>query len=363
MQNSQLVPLQPLTKLNSLTDQPVVHAVISSELSPEEIFDMAAFFIKNYMETYIIYKIKEFNNTMSKNGEILIVTGGSALSRYFKGIPEFITLDYDIKLVYPVKLSTKRQNQLWESDLQRVTDLFNQGINQYFANFSSQIFNQKFPGVTISNFPNAFSSSGKQRVKRYRYKLQYQSYSRKETILDIYPITPELQNVYHYNVFTGKGRHNEILSRNAEIRRAEGEKVYYIPINMIDGIPYSALGYIIWDTDRMINDSMTYGREKLERYVKKKNAIIDGLNSLAYTGSCGAFEGLMNSCGSEPSCQIEGKTINEIMQIGLDIGLYPDSRPILQLIVDQLGADFICNQVKRIQSYPDYTPKLSIIDQ
>lgn len=356
--DSKKLAIQPTLSLKVPTNDIEVVKKISGEVTVDEIFDMAAFFIKNYMESCIVYNIKKSNTRLNQGR--LILSGGAALGRYFKGIPEFITLDYDIKLTYPVKMSAQEQKKRMDPDLDTVVNIFDKEMNDYFSYFQYQLFNEKFPGVTIDNQPNVFQRYSHGILRTYVYTMTYQNYNRVEHVLDVYPVISDMQQVPHYNVFTGRGRHNQILSRNADIRRAEGEKVYYIPTTEIDGIPYASLGYIIWDFDYMINYSIQYGNPKLQRYVNKKNALIDGLNSLAYTASCGAFSGLLSSCGMVTDCQMEGKSTPEIVQKGIEMGLYPNNQEMLDRMVNELGGNFVCDQVKRIQAYPDFTPKLMI---
>jgi hypothetical protein len=342
------------------TNKGITNLAISEEVA-DEIFDMAGFFIKNYMELYIAHTVKRVNDKLKTNAGngLLVISGGAALSRYFNAIPEFITLDFDLKLIYPINVSIADQLRFKERDIPSIVDIFDTTLNQYFLDFPYDIFEAKFPGVIFET--NAIDHLGhferivKGDLHTYGYTMKFDKYTRVEHVIDVYPVTPNMTNISHYNVFTGVKKHNEILSRTANITKESGKPVYYAPINYINEIPYFGLGYILWDTQRMINDTIMYGNPKLTRYVNKYNGIIQGLDSLQYSGSCAAFSGLINACSSGVDSCNSKKTTNEMIDKLIALGYFPDNRRYIQLIISEFSEQFICDQYHHLRSYPEYS--------
>jgi hypothetical protein len=320
----------------------------------DNIIELATIMVKNYLEIYILYNIKQINRKMTSEDNSagkLIISGGAALEKYFIGIPEFITSDFDLKFTYPVNLSLNIQKQRIKNDMITIINYFNNNINTYFAEFNFQLFNEKFPMLRLIQIEPGIYISRKEKGKLSVYFIRIKYGPKTEDfkdigIIDLIGVLPDDPKYYHYNVFTGKGTHNDILSRNADLRRAEKEKVYYIPIKIIDDIPYAGLGYIIWDTWRMINTSIMYDLDKITRYSKKFNAIMDGLNSLDYTASCDAFGSLVSTCQTK----IEKCNINKdnMIIVAVEKGFLPGNPETQKQILDEFGHSYLCDHIRRI---------------
>ena len=167
--------------------------------------------------------------------------------------------------------------------------------------------------------------------------------SRTNSICDVYVVDPAVLQE-HYLTFTGLPGSNPILSENSSD--------YYIPFQVINGVPYAGMGYIIWDSIRMVNDSKVRGLSKYPRYVAKRDAIINALNKPIGDLSCNAMKKFMLDCEKKYNvCVIDGKkyeTVNSLIRYGVNEGLLPASSKIIKEIKASYDINYLCESLKRM---------------
>jgi hypothetical protein len=109
------------------------------------------------------------------------------------------------------------------------------------------------------------------------------------------------------------------------------------------GVYYTSLGFLVWDTVRMLNymvDARFFGfrkrknrpdwdpTEKFERYLYKYKALLTALSKPDLYLKCEAFDKFVNKCNkTKQVCKINGKKIKtkeDIIYEGVNEGLFPN---------------------------------------
>jgi len=316
-------------------------------------FDEAEIYVKNFVTNRVDLLIKEVNLVIEKRTPQLkmIVTGGSALEKYFPSSPEIKTHDFDLKIVTPkyVEYNT--------SVLLNI---------RYVAKTSAEIFEDRLNAFVFPNFEtfrqdlirkfnvNLKITEGKifrmQSISQSLYTVFIeltdldQSVVRIGPVIDVFAVNPSI--IKHYYTFTGLQGSDPILSENS------GK--YYIPLNIVNGIPYAGLGYMIWDTLRMIQYTKERGLPKQERYQKKMNEIIQGLNRPEMKLSCETMKNYITKCETEfaSNCVIDNKTFQnklEIVNYAVMEGMIPNDKNYIQKLVNGFDSTYLCNTFKKIK--------------
>lgn len=220
----------------------------------------------------------------------------------------------------------------------------NEYIDTIYSNINKDIKN-KFNVELVNKYGVVFSASNNMRtelLKTVPFKLKGSTKIKTNSIADIYVVDPS--ELEHYTTFTGLPGSNQILSKNS------GE--YYIPYNEINGIPYAGLGYIIWDSIRMVRESKLRGLAKYPRYVDKRDAILNALNNPIGDLSCNAMKDYMLSCEKEYRvCKIKGKTyksFNSLLKFAVEEGLIPENTKLLKNIKDTYDFNYLCKSIKKV---------------
>ncbi len=313
-------------------------------------FDQAEIYIKEVLAMPIEIAIKDINKELITDrivpGVKLVVTGGQAIQTYFPNSPELRTHDYDLKLIAP-------DNIPYTPRIKRRMLLLGKAIVRYIANKLNdyakqtnliQTVRNKYNLTLRSNLSNGniFNSSSRLRLaylNTVKFRLSNPTKIRTNAIVDVYVVNP--REIYHYETFIGG---NKILS--------EGSGNYYIPHENINGIPYAGMGYILWDTLRMIDYAYKHKLAKYQRYVDKKDAMLNALNQPKDKLSCNSMKGFVLNCEDKYyDCTIRGtryRTVNSLLRFAITEGLIPPDRSIVNKIRETYDLNYLCSVVKKV---------------
>ncbi len=318
-------------------------------------FENAEIYIKELLAIPIEFAIRDINKELYNDsivpGVKLLVSGGQAIQTYFPGNPQLRTHDFDLKLIAPKKTIytpavRRRMVKLGKGVIKYIEIALNKHVKSMgITKLKKEIKTQYGLDLVINEDNNMFKASTNLRTDLLNivtFKLSDGTKSRRNSITDVYVVDPE--DIYHYHTFTGMEGSNEILSENA------GD--YYIPYRTINGVPYAGMGYIVWDTYRMVESSKEKGLRKYPRYVEKKNAIINALNNPVSGMSCNAMKSFMLKCEKKyTTCVINDrkfKTADALIKYGVAEGILPANMEFIKRIRKTYDIDYLCTSLKRI---------------
>lgn len=317
-------------------------------------FERAEIYLKEILSIPIELTIKDLNRQLENDrivpGLKLIVTGGQAIQSYFPNSPQLRTHDYDLKLVSPknVAISSRVKNRmlLLGRGATRYLDIV---LNNYIEKLLPKLkgdIQKKYGLELIDNNGKVFTSTTNLKNNQLNiltFKLTDGSKIRTNSMIDIYVVDPK-EISEHYYTFTGMEGSNPILSQDA------GD--YYIPIKYVNGVPYAGMGYIVWDTYRMVADSLERGSVKYPRYAEKRDAILHALNNPTSNVSCDALKDYVNTCEKNyKECTIRGRryrTVTGILRYALSEGVIPSDAVTIRRIMGNYDLNYVCEAVKRM---------------
>lgn len=318
-------------------------------------FEQAEIYVKDVLSIPIELAIKDLNKQLLNDKEVpglkLIVTGGQAINTYFPQQPYLRTHDYDLKLIAP-------KNTNYTSTVRERMVLLAKGIVRYFAiilnRYTNRIFDkmskdvkEKFDIQLLRDENDEmFVSSSNLRnelLNVVTFRMQNFEKIRTNSVADVYVVDPD--EIYHYNTFTGlTPESNPILSEDS------GD--YYIPFQMVNEIPIAGMGYLIWDTLRMISWSEELGYVKLPKYKAKRDAILNSLNDPNAKLSCNSMKDYMLKCEKAyQSCNIKDKkftSVTELLRYGISEGIIPPNQDVVNSIMKTFDIYYLCNSIKRM---------------
>ena len=318
---------------------------MAQSIISQEVRDEIGDYIRNAVEPKILFQIVDLNrkNTSLPNPPLFIMSGGQVLNKFFPYFPELKTPDFDIKLTIPYDAPF---NEPQLSSYRDQTGVFlSKIINSYMMsiNLYSKI-NAKF-GINLQ--PTEISKHGPLLTVIYKFTDKTGGlYSM--PLLDLYLANPS--QTLNFESFTQR-RFRSLLSKGNI-----GHNKYYIPYTLINGVPYAGLGYMIWDTQRLINESIINGSDKLTRYVKKYYAIINGLNRPLNELSCVSMKDYIKKCQRDTATC--GGNILQLIQQAISSGLL-NRQDIIQFR-EQLGDEYLCEYITKSLSMVA-TPSSSIM--
>lgn len=255
----------------------------------------------------------------------LIIGGGAAFRYYIKRTPKTIVLethDYDLRLFLDMKPSK--------------SPLFKEGkekIEEWMLDISSAI------AIAFTDFLNLYVKESKVKFNPvfktvhhgFLTTIEYKLNGENDSIIDIVPHIPshalfygpldikkdQLLEDFKKADFTG------IVSRQGFFKSS----LIYNKDSL--GIYYVTLGYIVWDTVRMINyiiDSKKF--QKFERYLTKYKVLLSALSRPELYMKCESSKKFINSCNKTVQfCNIAGQKLStkeELIQYGIDKKILPD---------------------------------------
>ncbi len=322
----------------------------------EENFELAEIYVKELLSVPIEMAVREVNKQLKNDivvpGLILMVTGGQAIQNYFPNMPPLRTHDYDLKLISPsaTKFTPVVLNRmiLLSKGIARYIQL---ALNRYVKGLGIDLKNvikDRFDVELVLDENNDMfrvpETLEKMLLNVITFKLKQKLKIRTNSIADIFVADPEVLSV-HYKEFTGLDGSNPVLSEGNEGK-------YYIPYKLINDVPYAGMGYLIWDTYRMVEESRVKGLSKYPRYVQKRDAIINALNNPLSKVSCYAMKDYMLNCEQKYKvCIIDDKkfkTADALIQFGISEGLLPADVEFIKNLRKTYDIDYLCESIKRM---------------
>ena len=320
-------------------------------------FEPAENYIKELLSVPIEIAVKNINQRLRKDpiipGLILLVTGGQAIQTYFPNSQPLRTHDFDLKLIAPASINytpaiRARMELLAKSIAKYIELVLNKYVGALNLDIKKEIKNKYNVDLLSKENGDIFTAATNPNtnlLNTVTFKLRDSRSTRRNAIVDVYVVDPEeISKHFNYWEFTGLKESNEILSENA------GK--YYIPFKVVNGIPYAGMGYIIWDTYRMVESSLKKGLRKYPRYVRKRDAIINALNNPTTKMSCNALKDYMINCAKQyNTCVINGKTlktVNTLILYGIAEGVFPASPRFISRLKKMYDINYLCESLKRI---------------
>lgn len=323
-----------------------------------EKFEQTEIYIKELLAMPIELAVRDLNTQLQNDkvvpGLILLVTGGQAIQTYFPNSQPLRTHDFDLKVVAPAAIdyttTTRARMTLLAKGIARYLELaLNKYVKDLDIDLQKEIQDRFGLELLLDENNDMFSASTNLRTDLLNivtFKLRDPGVKiRTNSIADVYVVDPEViaQHLNYYD-FTGLKDSNEILSEDA------GD--YYIPFKVINGVPYAGMGYIIWDTYRMVKISKELGLAKHPRYVQKRDAIINALNNPTTKVSCNALKDYMLNCEQQyRSCLLNEqkfKTADALIRYGISEGVLPPDPVFIERIRKTYDINYLCVSLKRI---------------
>lgn len=314
-------------------------------------FEEAELYVKDSLILPINIGIKEINQELVNFNDVpglkLMVTGGQALENYFPNSSELRTHDYDLKLLAPTSTDINRNVRrtmttlggIIADNMKRRVNLY---LNPIITNLQDKL--RKDYKVVLSDEVDPFyvEKLGSS-LYTVMFKLTDGTTVRASPLIDVFVVKPS--DIYHYNMFTGLQGSDYILS--------ESTGLYYIPYQDVEGVPHAKLGYVLWDTLRMIEYTRDLKLPKFQRYVNKRNSIIQGLNNPEEKLSCDMMKSYVKKCNKDfrSSCTIKGKvykTVEGLITLGVSEGIIPSDPRVIKRIKDDFSLNYLCQKVKNI---------------
>lgn len=278
------------------------------------------------------------------------MTGGQAIQTYFPNSPQLRTHDFDLKIIAPKQLvygpKTRARMVLLAKGIAKYIEIaLNKHVKSLGIDLKKEIKDKFGLDLVLDENNDMFNASTNLRTDLLNivtFKLKDSRKIRTNSIADVYVVDPS--EIAHYPTFTGGSDSNKILSEDG------GD--YYIPFKVINGVPYAGMGYIIWDTYRMVRDSFERGLPKYPRYVEKRDAIINALNNPNAKMSCNAMKNYMLQCEEQyKSCLINEqkfKTVSSLIKYGVAEGIIPADKNFIDRIRQSYDVNYLCESLKRI---------------
>lgn len=314
-----------------------------------EDFERAHYYMKEMMETTVLNTLK-FINSRDKNMKF-VITGGDVLARYFDGPTIFLTHDYDIKL------TVNKRVDLDEIDKEIIYDyqaenarIFEKNLNNFYIKNRFVIDNKlkKSYNVVIDRKNQGpfevFKANDS--LTNIVYTLISLNTNEKEedTLIDLWIALPETLK-HPYYTWLGE---DPILSLDGSD--------YYIPTLEVNGVLITGLGYMLWDTQRMIEYSAELKRKgkpnKLQRYIDKQKAIYNDLNNPIKRLSCIPFKKFVKDCNEkEIICTIDGERFynkEEVLEYAKNMG-YLSKEHISEIKNGNYSLSYICRYIQKLR--------------
>lgn len=318
-------------------------------------YDGAHYFVKDWMEPEVLRLIKRVNNQNEQGA--MIIAGGDVLNTIFTGPQIFLTHDFDIKAALKTSIPLTEEN---------ITKLY--AFGEGFAKLAAANLTRRYERTRRDLDPIL---RDKYRVKfaiqpgkssyfsfhkpvedwalftvSYRLEDLNGESSNLDPIMDVFAATPETidsQLSGRYQMFIG-----------GEPKLSTERSEYYIPTQDVNGVPYAGLGFMLWDTELMIEISKQKEREKpgsskLQRYEDKRLAILDDLNHPEKRLNCRFMRDYVKFCERKlDSCEIpewnvrnQAEARDKLERLGL-------MNKELEL---SLGEEYVCDYAKKIAVY------------
>jgi len=331
-------------------------------------------YIKKLLEPFILFLIHDFN-TMLENGKIkcndekneywaknfkIVIAGGEAINHWIrKNIAVFNTSDFDLRVVcdgsnHQSQYLHKRMMVIIECFCKSLSIALNEIIIRPIKTLNGEMSIKEIlslKGIFIKQFIVEYDGKNLYNI-RYDYNVDKNIFTDEtmdidsnETIVDITPYhtnflyyigdTPYDQPTSVYEEYMMDAiNQNEKALKDAyfkmiiEFTQIKSTRIYVLK-----------LGYILWDTIRILNQNIRLSAEnkepqpKLGRYLKKYRTLIEVLNNLQDYISCDRAVEIIEQCAKPTyECNINknkyGKA--ELIDFAINSGYFTeDNRTFL----------------------------------
>jgi len=344
-------------------------------------FKGASRFLKSIFNVVILGSIVNVERDILNSdttGVKLIISGGAAIDAYFNN-DVLITGDYDMKLIAQTKTYVQyyrgKYPNLYKDlfDLQWATiNYVNTELNDYmlpiFLTIQKEIkqrFNVRLTGpfevvkkgTHLKNISYTLTSTidkefyidaivdlfviDFRHIKPGDYQVNPVDYDPE--------VSPENWTAYHYLQFTYlNGLNNPTLAANQDNR-------YIIPYTEYDNVAYAGLGYVVWDTVRMMKKASALDIPKRDRYYEKFSAIINSLNNPVKALSCNLMTDFVDNCNVNGNkCMLNGEeySSSQMIRRGQDAGLIPNDDDIApeikKALMDPMNRFKLCELMRKL---------------
>jgi len=285
----------------------------------------------------------------------LVVAGGAAFNHYIKRVEKMSVLethDFDLRLYLDIPPS---RNPLFSSDKKRVKQLEEwmtnicREIGKSFANFLNDYVGQteikqdmKDQNIKVDDF--RMVDHGFLTTVEYLIKIPNET-GFIDSLVDIVPhvhskaihygkldINKEVNFEQYEEKDHGGGQSRQGFFKSSLVYTQDKYGVYYV-----------SLGFLVWDTVRMLNwmiDSKFFGFKKrrknpdydptlkFERYMYKYKALLTAISKPELFMRCESADKFINTCNrTKQVCNVKGKKLNkkgEVIYEGVRKGVFPN---------------------------------------
>ena len=324
--------------------------------------------LKDTLTPYILLLIQDVNNYLRSNKFpfLLVVVGGDALAKFFPNDPKLDSHDYDVRLTPIIGYEDKEGLKDLQMQLSAViAKYFEQRLNSYVLKVIPMLrqklrgqFNDFLRGIKLKNgdvfeagktvlINNKFTNvpvdtpvEGKRTGDLYtvQYTLKLRDKLLTDSLIDIFAARPDSVDQYYDNITDNVN-----------------EPKTFIPYVMIEGVPYASLGFLIWDTLRLIEKGRRLGYEKLPRYQMKLEQLIRGLYHPNGRLSCLAMKEFVKGCVNEQQrdCVVKGKTLDkrDLVDYAVSQGFIPSQ--LSDKFKSEFSKSYLCEYINDLQSETD----------
>lgn len=315
-----------------------------------ESFDQAELTVKDILLIPINIGIKEINYELDQLGGdlILMVTGGQVIENYFPNSPTLRTHDFDLKLIAPKNVTITRSIRRYMLKIgvniaRNLETRMNLYVEPILDDLKKRLQAQHGVELITENGKTFYLEKVGSSLYTIMFKMKQGNRIKESPLIDVFVVKPD--DIYHFNKFTGLQDSDPILS--------EDTGKYYIPYDLVNGVPNAGLGYILWDTIRMIEYTRELGLPKFQRYVNKRNAIIQGLNEPKQKLSCDMMQGYVERCNRDykSACVINNKKYNnmdDLITLAIEEGIVPNDPRVIKRIRKEFSLNFLCEKIEKI---------------
>lgn len=288
--------------------------------------------------TLAIFNFISFTNEkLSKTKETkslkLLISGGAAFSYYIKRNKKTASIlsthDFDLRLFLDIPPS---KNPLF-ADEKNKTEKMMLSVSSAIA-FAFADFLNKYV-IEINITPYYFNSVDRGFLSTVEYEINGEI----DSLIDIVPHIPS--KAIHYGAL--EIDKNILFEQYKDIdfsgvASRQGFFKSSLIYNKSDfGIYYVSLGYLVWDTVRMLNyiiDSVGYSKYdktvKFERYLHKYKILLSALSRPELYMTCVSARKYINMCNNTHNiCKVDGKTYKSkksLLDIGIKKGIIPNTK-------------------------------------
>jgi len=324
--------------------------------------------LKDTLTPYILLLIKDVNDYLRSNKFpfLLVVVGGDALAKFFPNDPKLASHDFDVRLAPIVGFENKEGLKELQIQLSKViSKYFEQKLNSYVTKVIPLLqkklkgkFNDFLKGIKLKNggvfeanktvlIDNKYTSvpvetdvSGRRTGDLYtiEYTLKLKDKLITDSLIDIFAARPDSIDQY-----------TDTLVGNVNDPKT------FIPYTTIEGVPYASLGFLIWDTLRLIEKGKRLGYEKLPRYQMKLEQLVRNLYKPDGRLSCLAMKDFVKGCVKEQQsdCNVHGQLLDKdgLVEYGVSQGFIPPK--LANKFKNIFSKPYLCNYIKELQIETD----------